>query len=950
MPTRNTRHSTRSSGSILRLLTKAITFFVAITVGIILISMTRKRDKDKDHRKLIEQGNTEDPSSRRKLSALLNPTKQPGETDYPHVTETSPIRPLTAPVCINNYTTNVQATTATGLLNGNLVNIYRVDNPDRPRIYGRFFTENGTVIGNEFLIPSNITEGPISMKALASGNSLLLYFKDRPYPSFLHGEIVSNTGKLMRGPFIVATNTDDADDSSKKAAIGSFPNGDSLVAWHKKSSEADIINGQFFAADYSKQGAEFTVAGSYSWLSNPGIVTLLNDRYLIYYGLYGASSYSVIGEFYDTDRSKIKSITLGNALSEIMYDITNLFDSSFVFVWTEIPTAAQQYKIYAQRYDSNAIATASPFLVDDIPYCGLRSLLSTTISNRNFLVVWSPEDEEYGNTVFAQYFSADGTRIFGKTTLISAPTNPKNSLVTTSIATNKFVLAWSEQANEMSDQPTVWDQFFVAGKVAPEIQKNTLAINGKGSKTQITANNIFILDPDGLADAIIINVTSLTHGYFKNCHNGNSITEFLQSMIAQGNLCFVQDGTNYPPTVSITGTDPDGFTDGPQKTAVTFINPNNPPEIVNPIPNILGKVEEETVVDVTNTFSYDGTFILSLSRADGKELDPWIKLLFYIATGKSEIRLTPAPGANTATYYLAATETDRVREPNKTSNTAFQLNMDSAHEKDASDGKPLWEILLPSIMTPVGLTGTFFLCSSSLLSSLFFTNLCFAMRQGYSSRKAKRTARRDDYLAYRVFRRIGAPYDCADFKGENGRQFGELIRRFIEKAGQNLPDEIQTTKIKVIAQNVGDAINTVLSRHGYHRLLRQIIGFHISLLFCGLIHPGSTPAYLLKYEDEIVDELRAKYSSMELINIPNSATGITARLLEGAAIDGDMRATLPAENGPARPVFFINISGPDALKRIAGLATEINHVRFIDELPQSDAPPEILELNPAPPS
>ena len=138
---------------------------------------------------------------------------------------------------------------------------------------------------------------------------------------------------------------------------------------------------------------------------------------------------------------------------------------------------------------------------------------------------------------------------------------------------NAFDIVAKDDGN-LESAPSVTAQLTVfLTNQAPTLDQNTLQIDEGGSKTLSTAD-LSASDVDDPVSAISITASNVQHGQFERLSApGLAITNFTQSEILAGDIRFVHDGGEAPPTYSITVSD--GALNTPVTPATIIFTPVN---------------------------------------------------------------------------------------------------------------------------------------------------------------------------------------------------------------------------------------------------------------------------------------------------------------------------------------------------------------------------------------
>ncbi|MBE7380910.1 MAG: tandem-95 repeat protein [Leptolyngbya sp. SIO1E4] len=137
---------------------------------------------------------------------------------------------------------------------------------------------------------------------------------------------------------------------------------------------------------------------------------------------------------------------------------------------------------------------------------------------------------------------------------------------------------------EASTDPTPGVIEFISVNDAPTLETVQLSVT-EGATIPLTPDNFVGSDPDTEAANLTFEVSDLAGGQFNLFEGGvvaaEAITSFSQSQLIAGQIQFVDDGDQLPPSFNLTLTDGE-FTTAPVPVTITeFINVNDPPTAVD---------------------------------------------------------------------------------------------------------------------------------------------------------------------------------------------------------------------------------------------------------------------------------------------------------------------------------------------------------------------------------
>ena len=414
--------------------------------------------------------------------------------------------------------------------------------------------------------------------------------------------------------------------------------------------------------------------------------------------------------------------------------------------------------------------------------------------------------------------------------------------------------------NTTGGRSFLFTRSFHALPVPPSNPVNQVIINGKGlnlSDTVLTKEMLSFNDPDGPNADIVIMVSTIQNCWFT--HGGATVTTFTMGDVTSG-LIHIHTDSNAIPSFNVKACDVTDLCADVIPAQITYNNPDHVPELTEgkKIPDVLTDIGQEFALDVTDKFTDIDNDLLrySFGLASEEPMQAWINFITNSTDGRLWVKGKPAPGAYTDTYTLKVTETTRVAEANATAKTSFRIVIGSDTGGNSNDGTPAWKVILPAVMTPLGLTGTFLLCTGSACLTLGGGTLCFVGRQQWSDKRAAHKARRENHFGWVVYKTIGYPREASNFKSTKGQLFLEALDNIFEELKRTKPTKL--TEQKKIGKLLGESILEVENKHGYGRWIRRIIGFHFSLFCCGLIQPGSIGNFIEKHKEEIAEKFKEK--------------------------------------------------------------------------------------------
>ena len=906
-------------------------------------------------------------NSERKLFEITAITKPSAKIEDKLFVNDSLLVPISDEFIVNNFTEYSQTQPAvTRLMNGVIVVTWSSAYQDGTAnsIYAKKLTDRGKDIGEEFKISDKTTDSQVNsvVTGLANGNYAVAW---EDSAGKLYSRRLTPDGNKLG---IEAVFGSVGDFGCGKPDIISYSDNSYLVVWQPKecSGEGGVL-GQYFNSAGGLDGNVVTFSGG----GSPAATVFPDDSYIVIWKTVTPSS-SIAVQYFNPGRSKKGNeiyVKHENDQYHFWPACATLTSQNVVIVF--VPSIDRQpwykFNIFFQILSSSGDKISNVIQANVYYSPGVTSPAVVGLSNGNFVIAWIGVSYNIGIRV--RYFESNGNPLTDDIQLSQDASGTQiYPIRMLALDDGQFFVAWPKCLDNTGSDYNIKGRFFSVEGVRPDLITNNFNINGDGLhelQTIITASQVYYNDPDGPNAELNIKITDKLYCWFTL--NGFETENFYQRNVTD-NLVKVHTNSNNLPQFKIQGCDVDDRCTSIVDAVVNYNNPDHPPEVVpgKEIADIQAFVGQIFELDVTGTF-YDAdgdTLKYILELASKKPLPPWIVLEIRIQKQDGDKNIqsekifivgTPAPGAVTDTYLLEGVEQTRVKEANETVQTPFRIVLDSpTSNTGTSDGAPAWKVILPAVMTPVGLTGTLILCTSSACLTLGGGTLCFVGRQQYSEQKAKITSRKDDYLAYLIFKAIGAPYDSADFRNDKGREFCSAIRSILREANIEEPSLKDMQATKNLANNLAKAIKQVIRKKGYHHYIRKFIGFHFSLFLCGCFQPGSTASYLEKNKETIVAELNKLIGNRELKTLQEKnggSTSMTASLLANAA-DSSEENSVDRNNVSTRQPGFIIVTDPKVFEKMAeggyfgmNKAQQLGSSSSFFDLPRGRHD-SILEINP----
>jgi len=168
---------------------------------------------------------------------------------------------------------------------------------------------------------------------------------------------------------------------------------------------------------------------------------------------------------------------------------------------------------------------------------------------------------------------------------------------------------------EGSATDAIADIEYVPVNDAPVLVNNQIAVT-EGAATLLSDANFLAEDPDTPPEALVFNVTEVIGGEFTD-----GLTSFTQAQITAGEIEFIDDGDQEPPTIKITVSDEE-FTTEPTTIIISeFINSNDPPTAIADSGEGFTTTEDDAFVTASvlaNDFDIDPGDTINVTQVNGQ--------------------------------------------------------------------------------------------------------------------------------------------------------------------------------------------------------------------------------------------------------------------------------------------------------------------------------------------
>ena len=307
------------------------------------------------------------------------------------------------------------------------------------------------------------------ISSLSDGNFVVIWesYNQNGNSWGIFGQIFYSNGAERGSEFPINNYTTSNQSNPKIAASAS---GKFMVVWNPITS---IISGQIFTNNGIKFGSDFQInKNTISTLAHPSITALVNNNFVVIWGENSLIDVQMLAD----DGTKVGSQF---NISNLYYPlVAALADGNFVVTALRWPTGYGV--VYAQIFYNNGTKLGTEFVVSTFP-TDKSSISISSISNSNFMIVWSSQGQDIiGGTdwgIYGQSFTSSGVKIGNEfrvnTYIIGEQQNPS----ITSLANGNYIVTWrsnSQDGNGWGVYGQILDS--TGKKIGNEFKVNTITV------------------------------------------------------------------------------------------------------------------------------------------------------------------------------------------------------------------------------------------------------------------------------------------------------------------------------------------------------------------------------------------------------------------------------------------------------------------------------------------
>lgn len=270
--------------------------------------------------------------------------------------------------------------------------------------------------------------------------------------------------------------------SQSSPVIATLADGKFVIAWHSQNQDNNTpgVYGQMYNSDGSVFGSEFLInSHSPSTQGGPAIEALNGGGFVVSWNSYlqDGSLTGIYSQQYLANGTAIGSETPVNVIT--LYDqfgpeITGLSNGNYVISWTSYGHDGMGYGAYGRIFSSDGSPISGDFLLNTNVLNNQQDVELTSLANGNFVAVWTSYHQgRYEPNIFAQVFSENGTALGAEIPVNTFTSGYQLSPVVAALENGNFVVSW--HSHGQTGDSGVYAQIFTASgtKLGVEFQVET---------------------------------------------------------------------------------------------------------------------------------------------------------------------------------------------------------------------------------------------------------------------------------------------------------------------------------------------------------------------------------------------------------------------------------------------------------------------------------------------
>jgi uncharacterized repeat protein (TIGR01451 family) len=368
---------------------------------------------------------------------------------------------------VNTYTTNNQSNPSIAMdADGDFVIAWTDHTQDGSfyGIYAQRYTADGSPAGSEFLVNTQHLNAQLSPSVAmdADGDFVITwqsYIQDG-HGFGVYAQRYTADGSPAGSEFLVNTETSSYQETP---SVAMDADGDFVIAWTDHTQDGSFygVYAQRYTADGSTAGSEFQV-NTYTTnkQSNPSIAMDADGDFVIAWQSLGqddisdSNSYGIFAQLYTADGSTVGSefpVNTGFLNNQRDSSVAMDADGDFVIAWASDDDDSS-YEVYAQRYTADGSKAGGEFQVNTETASFQESPSVAMDSDGDFVIAWTSYLEDgFKNGIYAQRYTADGIRAGIEGFRVNTHITDHQMLSSIAMdADGDFVIAWTSDLQDLS--------------------------------------------------------------------------------------------------------------------------------------------------------------------------------------------------------------------------------------------------------------------------------------------------------------------------------------------------------------------------------------------------------------------------------------------------------------------------------------------------------------------
>ena len=306
----------------------------------------------------------------------------------------------------------------------------------------------------------------------------------------IYTRVFDGTGAPLTGEIHVNTITAG---SQFGVCVAVLSGGGYVVSWTCNTAGGQEVRARQFNSEGVAVSAEVLIhsrSGGNS--SNPAVTALADGGYVLTWESYGSdgNATDVYARRFDAAGAAMTPVTLVNTTTTSGFQntpsVASLSDGGYVVTWTSNFGDADNFDVYARRFDATGTAVAADMRVNSTLADGQINSVVTGLAGGGYIVTWvSYLQDGVGYGIFSRRFDGTDTPVSGEVQVNTIIAGHQMSPAVSSLADGGYVVTWvSGDGNSDGIFARRYDA--QGDAIGGETQVNTYA-NGTQTQPAVTA-------------------------------------------------------------------------------------------------------------------------------------------------------------------------------------------------------------------------------------------------------------------------------------------------------------------------------------------------------------------------------------------------------------------------------------------------------------------------------